>query len=96
MTFEKGEVINQIADKDVFFLVEGICALELTSMEGKSQVYDYFTGLRWVGFLPLLSQPLEIQVGIWSSFSLIAKTPCLGYHISDVDFVARLDAPPYP
>ncbi len=97
MTFAKGErlthsVAEETGGGDIYILESGICALSSICSDGRETTYRYFNKQQFVGFVPLMSH-LHINHYNKKTFSIIAKTPCIAYHMSSKQMQDLLDFP---
>ena len=96
MTFKKGDNLAQSVtgetSGDIYILSSGICALSSISCDGKETTYLYFKKRQFVGFVPLMNN-LHLNYYGKKSFSIVAKTPCVAYRISNRQFQDLLGFP---
>ena len=96
VTFKKGDCLaTSIAGEshgDIFILSSGICALSSISLDGKETTYLYFKREQFVGFTSLMTT-FNLNYYGKKTFSIIAKTPCVAYRISNRSFQELLGFP---
>ncbi len=93
--FDKGDVIVQSlaqGDMDLYILASGVCSLSSISSDGQETVYRYYQHHNMLNFRPLMTN-MHLHSYGKKSFSVIAKTPCLAYHINARQFEELLTFP---
>lgn len=96
VTFQKGDKLTKSVagevNGDIYILSSGICALSSISADGKEASYLYFKKQQFVGFTPLMTD-FNFNYYGKKTFSIVAKTPCIAYRISNRQFQELLGFP---
>ncbi len=90
----KGQCLQELsdrADKDVFALASGICALTKMTEEGEERTFMYFTPNWMLRLVPICLQDYHSEH--WS-MNIYTRTPCCIYKIQGTAFLELLSRRP--
>ena len=75
-------------EHSAFLLEDGLCALQSLTRDGEEKIYLYFDSKRIIGFAQIMRRMLfQSEEGAqYKTYSIVAKTDCTLYRISDIDF----------
>lgn len=84
---------NPEDDHNAYFLDSGICALMSVTKSGEEKIYLYFKAKRTIGFSQIMVRDIHLH-STQNVFSIVAKTDCILYRISEETFHGLLEHDP--